>query len=303
MEDKYYRIEHSTKEQLEDCGVLDEYLFAVFDTKEYHCFADNPYETKISPMWDVRTTDSYVTLNPHTKGTTRADKNVSILRNFLVEFDDMGLEDQLSYVKKNEMPFTTCVFSGNKSFHFVLSLVDPVETKAEYDQLVRWLYAAVPEADPSCKNPSRFTRLGGGTHKNGTRQDVEILNKRITKEELITWLKSKCDEPRNTTKMAKQMASEEFFTIQASGYRAKMHKATKEFCKTGGRKGFRHKNVFIAACNLRDCYYTVDEAKFLCLHKMKEVYAMQGRDEEELDLKERAIEDAFLQAPRVQTRS
>ena len=282
---------------------MEEFLEALFEPEERVCAGDNAFEVESFAQRSLSPGDCYITLNPLVNGATRADKNVSILRNFLVEFDEMELEDQLSYVKKNEMPFTTCVFSGNKSFHFVLSLADPVETKAEYDQLVRWLYAAVPEADPSCKNPSRFTRLGGGTHKNGTRQDIELLNERITKEELITWLKSKCDEPVNTTKAAKQMASEEFFVIQASGYRAKMHKATKEFCKTGGRKGFRHKNVFIAACNLRDCYYTVDEAKFLCLHKLKEVYAMQGRDEEELDLKERAIEDAFLQAPRVQTRS
>lgn len=281
---------------------MEEYLPALFEPNEMVCSADNPYETAIKSQEDVRNDECYITLNAIRGDATRSDKSVSSLRNFLVEFDDLVLDSQLDYVREVGMPFTTCVFSGNKSFHFVISLTEPLETRAEYDQLVRWLYAAVPEADPSCKNPSRFTRLGGGTHKNGTRQDIEILNGRVAKEELITWLQSKCDEPVDVTKTSKQMADDEYFKIQASGYRAQMHKATKEFCKTGGRKGFRHKNVFIAACNLRDCYYTVDEAKFLCLHKLKEVYKMQGR-EEDIELKERAIEDAYQQSPRVQTRS
>lgn len=281
---------------------MEEFLSALFEPEERVCAGDNAFETESVNLQSVFTKDCYITLNPLVEGTTRADKNVSILRNFLVEFDDMPLEKQLEYVIKNEMPFATCVFSGNKSFHFVISLADPVETKAEYDQLVRWLYAAVPEADPSCKNPSRFTRLGGGTHKNGTRQDIELLNERVTKAELIKWLQGKCDEPKNTTKMAKQMADEDYFRIQKSGYRAKLHKATIEFCKTGGRKGFRHKNVFIAACNFRDCYYTIEEAKFALLRELNKIYAVQGRDDE-IELKERAIEDAYLQPPRTQTRS
>lgn len=278
------------------------YIDALFDEGDHVCFADNPFEIKTGPLYDAETSHCYVTLNPHVKGSTRADKNISKLRNFLVEFDGMELDRQLEYVAECGMPYTTCVFSGNKSFHFVTSLVEPVETKAEYDQLVRWLYAAVPEADPSCKNPSRFTRLGEGTHKNKEPQTIEDVGRRVSKKEFLAWLASRCDEPRDTTKMAKQMGSEDYFRIQSSGYRSKLHKATIEFCKTGGRRGFRHKNIFIAACNFRDCYYPIEEAKFLLLKKITEIYTAQGI-EGEIELKERAIEDAYQQAPRVQTRS
>jgi hypothetical protein len=281
---------------------MEEFLNALYEPNDWVCSADNKYGNESKPLEEVYNNECYITLNALRRESTRADRNVTTLRNFLVEFDDLILDQQLDYVKKVGMPFTTCVFSGNKSFHFVLSLKEPCADKAEYDRIVRWLYAAVPEADPSCKNPSRFTRLGCGTHQNGTPQDIEILNERIDKEELLTWLATQCPEPEDVTKCAKQMADEDYFRIQESGYRAKLHKATVEFCKTGGRKGFRHKNIFIAACNLRDCYYTIEEAKFVLLRKLQEIYAAQDR-EDELELKERAVEDAYTLPPRVQTRS
>jgi len=282
---------------------MEEYLEALFDAEEFVCSADNPFETKVTKLEGVSRDDAYITLNPLRGESSRADKNTDKFRNFLVEFDDLILDKQLLHVEEIGMPFTTCVFSGNKSFHFVISLQDPLQDRKEYDRLVRWLYAAVPDADPSCKNPSRFTRLGGGTHKNGTKQDIEQLRGRVSQEELVAWLSSRCEQPACVSRSAKQLADDEFFAIQKTGYRAKLHKATIGFCKTGGRKGFRHKNVFIAACNMRDCYYTIDEAKFLLLNKLAKIYAEQGRSDEDLELKERAIEDAYQQVPRVQTRS
>lgn len=281
---------------------MNKFTSLLFKDDSFICSGCSPYETESKGVADVTEDESYITLNTLVAGSTRADKNVDSLRNFLVEFDEMAIDDQIDHVESIKLPFATCVFSGNKSCHFVVSLAEPVETREEYDNLVRWLYAAVPGCDPSCKNPSRFTRLGGGTHKNGTKQDIIQLGSTVNKEDLIAWMGLQCDEPKNTSRGVKQIADEDFMRIQKSGYRAKMHKATLEFCKTGGRKGFRHKNAFIAACNLRDCYYTLEETKFLVLGKLTEIYKLQGR-EEDVDLKERAIEDAFLQQPRTQTRS
>lgn len=277
------------------------YLKSLFDEGEHVCSGDTPFETRVQGTEKVTASASYVTLNALEPGSTRADKNVVKLRSFLLEFDGMPLDEQIPFVENTGLPYTTCVFSGNKSYHFVVSLTEPVETPEQYRRLVRWLYKAIPEVDQSCKNPSRFTRLGGGTHKNGKAQTLEDVRGRVGKELLYSWLQSRCDEPEDETRGVKQLADEEFKTVQSSGYRAKIHGATLKFIKTGGRKGHRHKNIFIAACNLRDCYYTLDEAKFLLLAKVEKIYEAEGKGHE-VALKERAVEDAFLITPRQQNR-
>lgn len=279
---------------------MNNYLEALFNEGEYACVATNPYETAITEVARITEGNCYITLNPIKEGHTRADKNVSSFRNFLVEFDDMDLDRQTEYVKELGMPYTTKVFSGNKSFHYVLS-VEGIEDYVEYAKLVSWLYAAVPGADTSCKNPSRFTRIGEGVHKNGEVQDLIDSGNRITKRELIDWLSEKTAMPEDATKKAQRFSGSEFEEIQGTGYRSKLHSATIKFIKTGGRSGFRHRNVFIAACNLRDCYYTLEEAKYLALNKLEQIYTKQNRLEE-LEIKERAIEDAYSLAPRQQTR-
>jgi len=282
--------------------MIEDYTKMLFDEGDKVCVSKNPYETKSVSLDEANTDHCYVTLNPLKEGTKRSDKSVSKFRNFLLEFDELPTGKQKAYVDSIDLPYSTCVFSGNKSYHFVVSLEEPLADRAEYDHIVRWLYAAVAGVDESCKNPSRFTRLGGGTHQNEARQTLVSTTKRVSIHDLVVWLMGQCDEPYSVCNDVKQMADEEYFKIQKSGYRAKIHKATLGFIKTGGRKGFRHKNVYIAACNLRDCYYTLTEAKVLLLDKLGKIYAEQGR-EFELELKERAVEDAYLQQPKVQTRS
>jgi len=279
-----------------------DFLNHIFNEGEKVCFSEGPFNTTLSDLKDGESKHSYVTLNPLKEGTSRLDENVSEFRNFLVEFDHVPLKKQLDIVANANLPYTTRVFSGNKSYHFVISLAQPTESREEYNRLVRWIYAAVPLADRACKNPSRFTRLGNGTHSNKEVQRYFGIPKRCTKAELLEWLSSQCEEPVVNINEEKQMADEDFLAIQATGYRSEMHRATKEFCKTGGRTGYRHRNIYIAACNLRDCYYTLEEAKFLLLKRIQEIYEEQGKLDE-VELKERAVVDAYQCPPRLKNKN
>ncbi|WP_214676866.1 hypothetical protein, partial [Escherichia coli] len=67
-----------------------------------------------------------IAINP-IKGWRRDDQ-VTAFRTFLIELDDGSLEEQSKYVKEMDMPFTACIFSGNKSLHFAITLDQDLPT-------------------------------------------------------------------------------------------------------------------------------------------------------------------------------
>jgi hypothetical protein len=102
---------------------------------------------------------THIAINPMFPGSTkRSRRYVATYRSFLVEFDKMTMEDQLAFVDKIGMPFTTAVFSGNKSVHFVITLEQEVSAD-EWVSIARRLKKALPEADQACFDPVRLTRI------------------------------------------------------------------------------------------------------------------------------------------------
>jgi hypothetical protein len=90
----------------------------------------------------------------------RADHNVVCFRNFLLELDDMPLDRQVQYMNER-LPWTSAVYSGGKSVHFIISLEEPLASEADYREVAERLHMLAPAADPACKNPSRLSRLPG----------------------------------------------------------------------------------------------------------------------------------------------
>lgn len=120
----------------------------------------------------------------------RADVNVACFRNFMFEMDSLPLDDQQLILHNCEVPWTSIVYSGGKSYHAILSLEDPlggvhtVEGMLQYKHVWRKIEALVNKyaydngykgqiIDPSSKNPSRFSRYPGYT-ANGRKQQVNI---------------------------------------------------------------------------------------------------------------------------------
>ena len=162
------------------CVDRKKFLSRLFEPTEQTCFTSNPYgvEVKASPAAD----DVFFSINA--MHTSRADANVTCFRNFLLELDSVPLEKQIALVT-SRLPVTAITFSGGKSYHFIISLIEPVSTEADYRRVVRGLMEAVPEADRATKNPSRLSRLPMAVRPDtGLLQELVYLGNRVALDEL-----------------------------------------------------------------------------------------------------------------------
>lgn len=121
----------------------------------------------------------------------RRDENVTSYRSFLIEIDDGELQEQLSYVKQMGMPYSACVFSGNKSLHFLITLDEDLPTYELYYDIAEWILAIMEKADSVTKNPSRSIRYPNNIRKDGKKlkQSLVEINDRIPMYELAKWLR------------------------------------------------------------------------------------------------------------------
>lgn len=188
---------------------LTDFLNCLFDENEYTCFSAVPHGTtvynldscdaqedaffSINPLWGDK--DLYPTEEYHSSILPRrADHNVVCYRNILIEMDGISLEEQKAHMNVIKLPYSTCVYSGGKSYHWIISLSSPCLNRKEYDQLVKRIYGAVGNAlvDKSCKNPSRLSRLPFHLRRDTDRlQTLKAVNGRINNELLEQWLTEK----------------------------------------------------------------------------------------------------------------
>lgn len=107
---------------------------------------------------------AWIRLNPFQPGAeTCSDNNVKDFRYALVESDTMSLYQQISMLKKLNLPIKMMVFSGGKSIHAIVKI--EADTQQEYRRRVAFLYDYCSShgftLDEATKNPSRLTRLPG----------------------------------------------------------------------------------------------------------------------------------------------
>lgn len=147
----------------------DEFLRILFDDGQQTCFAADAKGVAIKPgpgpndlFFSINAmdpkTDHFPIEHYHAANKPRrADHNVICYRNFLIEIDNMPLSEQLAYVQ-DKVPVSSIVFSGSKSYHFIISLEQPV-TATQYAKIASGLHRLLPAADSATKNPSRLSRL------------------------------------------------------------------------------------------------------------------------------------------------
>ncbi len=144
----------------------------LFDPEDKTCFGLNKYGKSLSNASAAKVENSqyrdlqYFSINAM-EGEGRADVNVTKHRTFLVEFDKIALDEQIKVVKKLDMPYSAMTFSGSKSIHFVIALEEPLQNRNVYDFSVEWLYNILAPygVDTQTSNPSRFSRVPGGTNE------------------------------------------------------------------------------------------------------------------------------------------
>lgn len=282
-----------------------QYLLTLFNPEDYICISQSVYCNHIQQVKDiVRTNKNYefVSVNSFKKGTTRAAKNVDKYRNFMIEFEDdkfgVPIDEQRKVIDTLNMPFSTQVYSGSKSMHFVISLDKPLANRSEWEEASQWLYSILTpyKIDPACKDVGRFTRVGGGLRvtKNKEQRIIEVKG-RVDNDEFFKWLgqfKKPTIKKTYSTNYKTAHHISLFGEKYEDSFRGKVHKDTIDFIKTGGTKGKRHSTLFKAACDLRDQRYKISEAKKLLLTKLKKLYIIENK-EEEMFKHIKTIEDAY----------
>lgn len=176
----------------------EEFLRTLFDADERVCFSENIYGIAACALTEHLPFDLFFSINP--LKNNRADKNVAAHRNFLLEFDSIPLQEQEMMMQKSGLPVSAIVYSGGKSYHYYISLQEPVDAAA-YANIAKRLHILVPEADPACKNPSRLARLPGAIRPDtGNLQECKYVGTRIVNDELLKLLPPlPIEKPKNNS--------------------------------------------------------------------------------------------------------
>lgn len=242
---------------------LSNFWSVLFDAEDATCFGSHAKETRIgsqlpdSVFFSInalyRNKDLEVTrIWHHALIGRRADANVTKYRSFLLEIDNMPLDEQRAYIDSSGVPWSTCTYSGKKSLHFIIALERPLANRAEYDAVVRRLYKALPTVDPSAKNPSRFSRVPGAHRPDtGNQQELLEVRPRVPNEVLIAWLDEKAPEPKTEPTRTGP---------KRNGMRSlKVLPSTHRFLMEGAPDGQWDTPLFNAACNLCRLGYTIEQ--------------------------------------------
>lgn len=184
-----------------------DYYSTLFEPDESICVAFDAKGRSVQPVADAQAMANYkdlqfICVNPLKE--RRLDENVTSYRNFLMENDRITRGEQARIIKESGLPYSAAIFSGNKSIHFIISLETPLENRDQYDFVWLWIYnilcSYVPAEqafDNKTKNPSRFSRVPGGTNVKYNDDGVEYLraqqllmkvNGRVPDDKMNDWL-------------------------------------------------------------------------------------------------------------------
>ena len=110
----------------------------------------------------------------------RTDDNCIQHTRFLFEMDNVPLQEQISYLRRNKEYITRCVFSGSKSLHIVIQFDDDWETtcKDNYKEIWNILNKLLfdKKCDNACSNPSRLTRRPGAIRADTAKEQKLVYN-------------------------------------------------------------------------------------------------------------------------------
>jgi hypothetical protein len=113
--------------------------------------------------------------------------NIKEYRNILIEFDSgVAPEEQWKYIQDIGLPYTTCIYSGNKSLHFIIALKEGLNLDEYYYQTK--LLVNVIEGADKLLNPNRLARVAG-TLRPDTKNMQELIEVKepIEVAQLVSW--------------------------------------------------------------------------------------------------------------------
>lgn len=211
----------------------------------------------LHPTQDLKPTADY-----HSPSIPRrADHNTVCYRNILIEMDKIPLKEQMQLMLKIGVPWSTAVYSGSKSIHFIISLETPIQDESTYRRLVERLYRAMGGSDivdTANKNPSRFSRFPNAirSDKGNKTQYLVSVKKRVPNDLLISWIEGKIgiDVPVTIEAKVKQTY------IYSPGETGHLSGRTMNTLMSGSVPGERNRALYMAACDFANCNYEIDIA-------------------------------------------
>jgi hypothetical protein len=228
-----------------------DFLNVLFNPNEATCFSTSPFGTNLAPIYShTALHPAYVFFSINPMVERRLDANVVEYRNILLEFDGLPLAEQANIL--SEIPKSTVVFSGGKSYHAIISLEEPVKTRAAYDHLVRRIYDRVPGVDKANKNPSRFSRMANALRDGNILQELIYVGSRISNAALETWLgPDVMPEPEVVPARLSVVASDRVRRVLKS--------QTHYFLSYGAPDGHWNNKLFTSALDMLRSGYTTEE--------------------------------------------
>lgn len=122
------------------------------------------------------------------KGVLRdGNNNVGEYNNFIIEFDDIPLVEQKALVQRIHMPYTSAVFSGGKSIHYIISLEEPIDYE-EYLHYFNFIQE-LTLCDTANKDKVRYSRLPFA-YRGDVEQELLELREKIPNQEFYDWINS-----------------------------------------------------------------------------------------------------------------
>lgn len=233
--------------------MIDKFYSVLFRPGERVCWSTSPYGVVTYPVEDclLHINSQFFCINPLKH--LRKDSECTSYRNILIEFDKGSILEQMKHLRDSGIPYSTLVYSGNKSVHAIIALKDSLPNKKTYKYLATMIYDRFDSADKSVSNPSRFSRSPGAVRDNKEVQSIIALRDTISLETVEDWLGKKIEVqvPRIMTKTN---------TIGKKLLRM----STKMFLSSGAETGNWNNALFRACCDMFVCKYTAEEVLSLC---------------------------------------
>jgi len=124
------------------------------------------------PLTQWNNNKQFFSINPVKEiGNNRKKENVSVKKNFLFESDTLPIEEQKVLFKKYKDIISMATFSGNKSIHFIIQVIDAPETIDEYHYVWNLLKDKYfQHADKQCNDCMRLSRTPNAIRDNNIKQ-------------------------------------------------------------------------------------------------------------------------------------
>lgn len=232
------------------------YLELLFDPTDLIGFKGP--QVWLPPTAEPQADSEFAILNPVKHHRDAKMETIATYRNILIEFDGMDLDRQLALVKKLNMPYTTCTYSGGSSYHFVISMTEPFESLTGYRDYTNLIHAVVKKADVKCKNANRLTRLAGANRADrfGELQELVEAKERVTLGHLEYWLSIENARTTNEYRLSKLSIIRDPLANSDDPTDTELSDRVKQIVETGETFGkSRHDALMEVILNARGCGY------------------------------------------------